>query len=110
MLCGFRSSKTRPEEAYTDSYHRCAAGSCLNSRTDHGLPNNAAEFFGSRAKLLLEIEMDSPSVATVQALVIMSATEAAFTRDARGWLYSGMIFHYGFKCLSLSIFRDGCAT
>lgn len=33
--------------------------------------------------------MDSPTVATVQALVIMSATEAAFTRDARGWLYSG---------------------
>jgi hypothetical protein len=26
----------------------------------------------------------------VQALVILSATEAAFTRDARGWLYSGM--------------------
>lgn len=34
--------------------------------------------------------MDSPSVATVQALVILSALEAAFTRDARGWLYSGM--------------------
>jgi hypothetical protein len=36
--------------------------------------------------------MDGPSIATVQALVIMSATEAAFTRDARGWLYSGMNF------------------
>jgi hypothetical protein len=33
--------------------------------------------------------MDSPTVATVQALVIMSASEAASTRDARGWLYSG---------------------
>jgi len=33
--------------------------------------------------------MDSPTVATVQALVVMSASEAAFTRDARGWIYSG---------------------
>ncbi|KAH9214488.1 fungal-specific transcription factor domain-containing protein [Leptodontidium sp. 2 PMI_412] len=68
----------------------CASGSSLTSRTDLGSPHDAAEFFSSRAKLLLEIEMDSPSIATVQALVIMSAIEAAFTRDARGWLYSGM--------------------
>lgn len=54
-----------------------------------GLPEPVAEFFSSRAKALLEIEMDSPTVATVQALVIMSASEAAFTRDARGWIYSG---------------------
>lgn len=53
------------------------------------MPEPAAEFFSSRAKALLDIEMDSPTVATVQALVIMSASEAAFTRDARGWLYSG---------------------
>jgi hypothetical protein len=37
--------------------------------------------------------MDSPLIATVQALVIMSATEAAFKRDARGWLYSGKGAH-----------------
>jgi len=54
-----------------------------------GLPEPVAEFFSSRAKILLEIEMDSPTIATVQALVIMSASEAAFTRDARGWIYSG---------------------
>ena len=34
--------------------------------------------------------MDSPSIATVQALVLLSAHEAAVTRDSRGWLYSGM--------------------
>jgi hypothetical protein len=54
-----------------------------------GLPEPVPEFFSARAKTLLEIEMDSPTVATVQALVIMSASEAAFTRDARGWIYSG---------------------
>ncbi|OAL22856.1 hypothetical protein AYO22_06764 [Fonsecaea multimorphosa] len=48
------------------------------------------EFFASRAKVLLEIEMDSPSMATVQALGTLSAHEAAYARDSRGWLYVGM--------------------
>ena len=80
---------------------RCAAGSNLTSRTDIGLPEDAPKFFSSRAKLLLEIEMDCPLVATVQALVIMSATEAASTRDARGWLYSGKLsyVHHFDVCL-----------
>lgn len=53
--------------------------------------------------------MDCPLVATVQALVIMSATEAAATRDARGWLYSGK---YGFihQFQVLIIVRNGCSA
>jgi hypothetical protein len=53
------------------------------------LPEPAYEFFTARARALLDIEMDSPTVATVQALAVMSATEAAFCKDSRGWLYSG---------------------
>jgi hypothetical protein len=68
----------------------CAIGANLASGEQLGVPEPAPEFFSSRAKALLDVEMDSPSVATVQALVIMSASEAAFTRDARGYLYSGM--------------------
>lgn len=67
----------------------CAIGANLACGEYIGLPEPAPEFFSSRAKALLDIEMDSPTVATVQALVVMSASEAAFTRDARGWLYSG---------------------
>ncbi len=73
----------------TEICHRCAVGACLSDGVKLGVPEPASEFFGTRAKTLLDIEMDSPSVATVQALVVMSATEAADTRDARGWLYSG---------------------
>ena len=36
--------------------------------------------------------MDAPSLCTVQALVILSGVEAFLTRDARGWLYSGMLW------------------
>ncbi|KAG4443185.1 hypothetical protein IFR05_001327 [Cadophora sp. M221] len=68
----------------------CAVGSCLSNGSNQGSSQEIALFYSARAKLLLEVEMDSPSVATVQALVIMSAIEAAFTKDARGWLYSGM--------------------
>ncbi|KAF4998800.1 hypothetical protein FDECE_11702 [Fusarium decemcellulare] len=68
----------------------CAMGASLAAGEKLHVPEPAPEFFSSRAKALLDVEMDSPTVATVQALVIMSATEAASTRDARGWLNSGM--------------------
>lgn len=67
----------------------CAIGASLATGEREAGQIPSPEFFSARAKALLDVEMDSPSVATVQALVIMSATEAAFTRDARGWLYSG---------------------
>jgi len=44
----------------------------------------------------LEIELDSPCIATVQALVLMSCHEGASNRDARGWLYSGMSMRLAF--------------
>ncbi len=53
------------------------------------LPRSLAEFFADRAKLLLESELESPSLAAIQTLVILSAYEASCTRDTRGWLYSG---------------------
>lgn len=52
-------------------------------------PKSLGEFFGDRAKELLEIELDSPCVATVQALVILSSHEIGVGSDTRGWLYSG---------------------
>lgn len=55
-----------------------------------------SEFFADRAKALLEIELDSPCVATVQALVILSSHEGSSNRDARGWLYSGMSMRLAF--------------
>lgn len=74
-----------------DKKSRCAIGACLAAGEQLNIPEPAPEFFSLRAKALLDIEMDSPTVATVQALVVMSASEAACTRDARGWLYSGTL-------------------
>lgn len=52
-----------------------------------------AQKLASRAKVLLEAELDAPKVATVQALVILSTFEAASNRETRGWLYSGEFLH-----------------
>lgn len=68
----------------------CAVGAALTPRQQTNLPEPLVEFFNSRARALLEAEMDSPTLSTVQALVILSGVEAVLTRDARGWLYSGM--------------------
>ncbi|PMD54418.1 uncharacterized protein K444DRAFT_598015 [Hyaloscypha bicolor E] len=83
-------NKNTPYYSETLNNAICAIGANLAAGERLDVPEPAPEFFSSRAKALLDIEMDSPNVATVQALVIMSASEAAFTRDARGWLYSGM--------------------
>lgn len=97
------------QQSITDSHYSCATGSHMSS--DDRLPDTGAEFFNARAKILLQIEMDSPSVATVQALVIMSAVEAACTRDSRGWLYSGeRLLDSEEKPSLLMFFRDGCET
>ncbi|KAK4860918.1 hypothetical protein LT330_004649 [Penicillium expansum] len=77
----------------------CAIGSAFEARyhpTFITFPKSLSEFFADRAKALLEIELDSPCVATVQALVIMSSHEGASNRDARGWLYSGMSMRLAF--------------
>ncbi len=72
-----------------DDLHRCSIGAAFTPRNRPDLPEPLDDFFAARSKALLELEMDSPSLCTVQAMVILSAVEALLTRDARGWLYSG---------------------
>ncbi|KAF2799540.1 hypothetical protein K505DRAFT_196071, partial [Melanomma pulvis-pyrius CBS 109.77] len=68
----------------------CAVGASLTSRQCVELPEPLVEFFSSRARALLDVELDSPTLSTVQSLGILSGVESIRTLDARGWLYSGM--------------------
>lgn len=52
-------------------------------------PRSLAEYFASRSKILLEGDLESPTIATVQSLCLLSGHEAARGRDARSWLYGG---------------------
>jgi hypothetical protein len=71
---------------------RCALGAAFEIHYNPAfvtLPRCVPDFFGDRAKALLDIELDNPTVATVQALVLLSVHEIGCRRDARGWLLSG---------------------
>ncbi|RFU33861.1 hypothetical protein B7463_g2477, partial [Scytalidium lignicola] len=77
----------------------CCLGAAFETRyhpTFITFPKSLADFFGDRAKALLEIELDSPCVATVQAMVILSNHDIGNKRDARGWLYSVMAIRLAF--------------
>ncbi|RAH71467.1 uncharacterized protein BO66DRAFT_347538 [Aspergillus aculeatinus CBS 121060] len=88
-----------PYYSFTLVNAMCAIGAAYEPRYHPSLvtfPRSLAEFFGDRAKVLLELELESPSLATVQALVILGGYEASCTRDTRGWLYSGMAMRLAF--------------
>ncbi|KAH7068282.1 fungal-specific transcription factor domain-containing protein [Paraphoma chrysanthemicola] len=68
----------------------CAVGASLTSRHCVELPEPLVDFFASRARALLDVELNSPTLSTVQSLGILSGVESIRTLDARGWLYSGM--------------------
>jgi hypothetical protein len=48
------------------------------------LDSDPSDFFATRAQTLLQYEIDCPSLATVQALVVLCAYEAAQGLDSRG--------------------------
>jgi hypothetical protein len=71
---------------------RCCLGAAFEPRYHPNFityPKSVSDFFADRAKTLLDIELDSPCLATVQAMVVLSGHDIGCKRDARGWLYSG---------------------
>ncbi|RAK98063.1 Zn(II)2Cys6 transcription factor [Aspergillus ibericus CBS 121593] len=93
-------AQSRDESLPTPYYSRalsdamCALGAAYEPKYHPDFvtfPRSLAEYFGDRAKLLVELELDTPSIATIQALVLLSTHEASCTRDTRGWLYSGKL-------------------
>ncbi|KZL83902.1 fungal specific transcription factor [Colletotrichum incanum] len=84
----------------------CSLGAAFEARYHPSFvtfPKSLPEFFAARAKTLLEIELDSPSVSTVQAMVVLSSHEIGANRDSRGWLYSGMAMRLAFD---LALHKD----
>lgn len=58
----------------------------------------AGNHFFKEAKrlMLMNDEHESPRLATVQALALMSVREAGCGREAKGWVYSGMSFRMAY--------------
>ena len=74
------------------------------ARADPGDSATAGDHFFKEAKRLIleKNEHEKPSIATVQALALMSVREAGCGREARGWVYSGMSFRMAYD-LGLNI-------
>lgn len=71
----------------------CAIGAAYENRyhpTFVTYPRSLAEYFASRAKILLEAELECPNIGTVQGLCLLMSHEVARGRDTRTWLYGGM--------------------
>ncbi|KAJ5347505.1 transcriptional regulator family: Fungal Specific TF [Penicillium brevicompactum] len=98
-----KSADLRKEKTpyYSDAllYAMCSLGAAFETRYHPSFvtfPKSLGEFLGDRAKILLEMELDYPSVSTVQALIILSSYEIGIGSDTRGWLYSGMALRLAF--------------
>lgn len=76
-----------------DACSRCTYGAIFTDRVFPELPSPLHDFFISRTRALLERDIDNPTIATVQALAMLSGSEASKNRDSRGWLYIGMASH-----------------
>ncbi|KAG9946620.1 hypothetical protein KCU85_g6329, partial [Aureobasidium melanogenum] len=77
----------------------CAIGASFGSHANMSLityPRSMPQFFSDRAKILLDSHLDSPCVATAQALVILASYEESCQNIARGWLFGGMAMRVAF--------------
>jgi len=88
---------------------RCAIGASFGSHSNLSLityPRSMPQFFSDRAKILLDSHLDSPCVATAQALTILASYEESCQNIARGWLFGGMAMRVAFD-LGLHIDSTG---
>ena len=81
------------------------------ARSDPNDSSTVGDHFFKEAKRLVfdNDEFETPRLATVQALALMSVREAGCGREVRGWVYSGMSFRMAFD-LGLNIETKGAST
>ncbi|RSL51331.1 hypothetical protein CEP53_008465, partial [Fusarium sp. AF-6] len=62
-----------------------SAGAMHTTRQNPSIMGDTCKFFASRAKVYLDLELQTPTIATLQTLVLLCEHEAA-----QGWIYSGI--------------------
>jgi hypothetical protein len=60
-------------------------------RSDPASPDTAGDVYFERAEMLLDDSYDTPSISTVQALLLLAGHQHGRMKSARAWLYSGMV-------------------
>lgn len=64
----------------------------IRVRTDPASADTAGDIFFERAEKLLDESYDTPSIATVQSLLLLASHQHGAMKSARAWVYSGMAF------------------
>lgn len=59
-------------------------GACYSNLDRPNGEGNSSDFFAARARVYLDIELDSPSIATAQAVIVLCVYEGATGGDSRG--------------------------
>jgi hypothetical protein len=75
---------------------RCAVGAAFETRFHPAFvtfPKSLVELFADRTRKYLELELDNPSVATLQAISILTCHEVGNGNRGRGWPHSGKAWH-----------------
>ncbi|KAK1499495.1 fungal specific transcription factor domain-containing protein [Colletotrichum cuscutae] len=57
----------------------------------------AGETFAKRARSMFDLEMDHPTISTVQAALILGSRYGAMKDNSLGWMYSGIAFRMASK-------------
>lgn len=79
-------------------------------RTTHDNPKTAGEPFARQAKELLQRAIETPTIPTVQAAVLLGLNAMAEDRESLGWLYVGSCTaRHGRHAQLLSLNRNGRA-
>ncbi|OBZ86157.1 Cutinase transcription factor 1 alpha [Choanephora cucurbitarum] len=61
-------------------------------RSDPEASETAGDIFFERAEKLLDESYDTPSISTIQALLLLASHQHGAMKSAKAWLYSGMAF------------------
>ncbi|KAI9147084.1 Nitrogen assimilation transcription factor nirA [Paramyrothecium foliicola] len=96
----------------------CASGSRFSDRievrSDPDDSNTAGYRYLDAAALLLQLELKSPAITTIQSLIVLGTVCHAFGQDAAGWQHSGMahrlILEMGFNQDPASLVTSGQMT
>nr|XP_001395295.2 Zn(II)2Cys6 transcription factor [Aspergillus niger CBS 513.88] len=75
----------------------------LDVRSDPTDPNSAGQKLLTQAKSLLHLEMEHPTLVTIQALGVIGMVYFAIGKDAAGWLHHGMADRL---CLDMGLNMD----
>ncbi|EEU34905.1 uncharacterized protein NECHADRAFT_39715 [Fusarium vanettenii 77-13-4] len=92
----FRQSRHTDGKWYSPLLLNCVL--CIGSRhsdraevrTDPQDPNTAGRLFLEKAQVLLYFDLQSPSLTTIQAAMILTTAYCSFGEDAASWLHYGI--------------------